>query len=141
MTSFFGQVRIYLTFNQHSDSAANDVFQGACQAIEDATELGNILHAYFTNKQTAKNIGAQSPRLEDALGEYCTKREGRAKDLVTFSSNYAKVHMARLPYGLGPFVRKFVYAYMPIWGWRWALEWLYGYQPMIDAVSEIESSG
>ncbi|KAJ9285043.1 hypothetical protein DTO027B5_6333 [Paecilomyces variotii] len=116
MTSFFGQ--------------------GACQAIEDATELGNILHAYFTNKQTAKNIGAQSPRLEDALGEYCTKREGRAKDLVTFSSNYAKVHMARLPYGLGPFVRKFVYAYMPIWGWRWALEWLYGYQPMIDALLE-----
>ncbi|KAJ9299413.1 hypothetical protein DTO271G3_3035 [Paecilomyces variotii] len=116
MTSFFGQ--------------------GACQAIEDATELGNILHAYFTNKQTAKDIGAQPPRLEDALGEYCTKREGRAKDLVTFSSNYAKVHMARLPYGLGPFVRKFVYAYMPIWGWRWALEWLYGYQPMMDALLE-----
>ncbi|GAD98574.1 FAD binding monooxygenase [Paecilomyces variotii No. 5] len=108
---------------------------GACQAIEDATELGNVLQAYFTNKQTAKDIGAQPPRLEDALAQYCEKREGRAKDLVAFSSNYAKVHMARLPYGMGPLVRKFVYAYMPIWGWRWALEWLYGYQPMVNAVS------
>ncbi|KAL2013567.1 hypothetical protein VTN00DRAFT_1092 [Thermoascus crustaceus] len=114
MTSFFGQ--------------------GACQAIEDATELANVLHRYFTNQQGPE----QSSSLGDALQEYRTLREGRARDLVSFSSNYAKVHTARLPYGLGPLVRKFVYAYMPIWGWRWALRWLYGHQPTVEALRGAE---
>lgn len=105
------------------------ILQGACQAIEDATELANVLHAYFANRQDAEQSS-----LADALQEYRTLREGRAKDLVSFSSNYAKLHTARLPYGLGPIVRKLVYAYMPIWGWRWALQWLYGHQPTVKAV-------
>jgi len=50
---------------------------------------------------------------------------------VAFSSAYAGVHVAKLPYGLGPFARKVLYAWTPMWVWFWGLQWLYGYQPMI----------
>ncbi|KAL2001852.1 hypothetical protein VTN02DRAFT_1117 [Thermoascus thermophilus] len=113
MTSFFGQ--------------------GACQAIEDATELANVLHRYFQNRR-GPEPSSSSSSLADALQEYRALREGRARDLVSFSSRYARVHTARLPYGLGPLVRRFVYAYMPLWGWRWALRWLYGHQPTVEAL-------
>lgn len=103
--------------------------QGACQAIEDATELGNLLQRYFS-VPAEKRLS----NVDDVLKEYSTRREARAKDIVAFSSNYAKVHMGKLPYGMGPLIRKLVYAYAPAWSWMWYLGWLYGYQPTVDAV-------
>lgn len=41
------------------------------------------------------------------------------------------VHTARLPYGLGPFVRKVLYKYVPVSVWLWCLNWMYSYQPTI----------
>ena len=74
--------------------------------------------------------------METALGAYGSTRGERAKALVSFSNNFAKVHMAMLPYGLGPLVRKLVYAYLPEWGWMRGLQWLYGYQPKVDALPD-----
>ena len=107
MTSFFGQ--------------------GACQAIEDAAELANALSAHYSTS-------APVP-LSQALQSFSTSRERRARDITSFSANYAKLHTARLPYGLGPAARKFVYAWLPVWGWMWCLKWLYGYQPTVNEVS------
>ncbi|KAJ9634772.1 hypothetical protein H2199_008821 [Coniosporium tulheliwenetii] len=109
MTSFFGQ--------------------GACQAIEGATELANLLQRYF-----CVPADKRLSNVDDVLTEYSARRQSRAKDIVAFSSNYAKVHTANLPYGLGPLVRKLVYTYMPAWTWMWYLGWLYGYQPVVDAL-------
>lgn len=117
--------------------------QGACQTIEDATELANALQSYFSEQdQQAKTIkecdevgrmARPEPwTIEQTLRKYSAKREQRAKALVSFSSNYAKVHTANLPYSLGPMVRKLIYAYLPEWGWMWGLKWLYGYQPTVE---------
>lgn len=120
--------------------------KGACQTIEDATELANALQSYFSEQdQQAKTIkecdevgrmARPEPwTIEQTLRKYSAKREQRAKALVSFSSNYAKVHTANLPYSLGPMVRKLIYAYLPEWGWMWGLKWLYGYQPTVEHVS------
>ena len=114
--------------------------KGACQAIEDATELANTLQNYFSTpysdeKPIEKPSQTDPSSLEHALGAYSDKRGERAKALVSFSANYAKVHTASLPYGMGPLVRKLIYAYLPEWGWMWGLNWLYGYQPTVNHVS------
>jgi len=44
------------------------------------------------------------------------------------------MHVAKLPYGVGPLVRKFVYAYMPMWLWFRSLKWLYGHQPTVQSL-------
>ncbi|KAK2746043.1 hypothetical protein FQN57_003383 [Myotisia sp. PD_48] len=93
--------------------------QGGCQAIEDAVELGNALHEHFHMND------------ETAFEKYSDSRQKRAKDLVNFSENFAKVHTARLPYGLGPFVRKVLYKYVPTSIWVWYLDWLFSYQPTV----------
>lgn len=69
------------------------------------------------------------------MHSYSATRMERAKALVSFSSNYAKVHTANLPYGMGPLVRKLIFGYMPEWCWMWGLRWLYGYQPVVENVS------
>ncbi|ERF71506.1 hypothetical protein EPUS_00495 [Endocarpon pusillum Z07020] len=121
MTSFFGQ--------------------GACQAIEDATELANALQSYFSapykeDSSTEKPAQREASSLAQTLGAYSDKRGERAKALVSFSSNYAKVHTGKLPYGMGPLVRKLIFAYLPAWGWMWGLTWLYGYQPTVDIIRD-----
>ncbi|MCJ1260515.1 hypothetical protein MMC22_000376 [Lobaria immixta] len=131
MTSFFGQ--------------------GACQAIEDATELANALQSCFSEQdQQAKTIKEcdevgrmarpEPLTIQQTLRKYSAKREQRAKALVSFSSNYAKVHTANLLYGLGPMVRKLIYAYLPEWGWMWGLKWLYGYQPTVEHMPVVARS-
>ncbi|KAJ9635848.1 hypothetical protein H2199_008201 [Coniosporium tulheliwenetii] len=105
------------------------VKDGGCQAIEDATELANLLQRHFSVPAAERLSG-----VDDVLIEYSARRQSRAKDIATFSGNYAKLHTANLPYGMGPLVRKLVYAYMPVWMWMWYLEWLYGYQPVVDAL-------
>ncbi|KAI4282770.1 MAG: hypothetical protein L6R38_002692 [Xanthoria sp. 2 TBL-2021] len=123
MTSFFGQ--------------------GACQAIEDATELANSLQSYFStvgNKEQdhgSTSSRADTSNLVQVLSDYSARRGDRAKALVSFSRNYAKVHTGTLAYGMGPLVRKLIYAYLPEWGWMWALRWLYGYQPIVDSLSSV----
>ncbi|KAL8725321.1 MAG: hypothetical protein Q9166_007427 [cf. Caloplaca sp. 2 TL-2023] len=123
MTSFFGQ--------------------GACQAIEDATELANALQQYFstlrTNQRSYHWIAGQKATLDLAqvLNEYSEKRSRRAKAVASFSRGYAKVHTGNLPYSLGRFVRKLIYAYLPEWGWMWGLRWLYGYQPTLTDVPTV----
>lgn len=108
MTSFFGQ--------------------GACQAIEDATILANMLHRHYSpSSSSSKNI-------PDVLKSYAREREDRAKAVADFSASYAKVHTANLPLGFGPFIRKLIYGYAPAWVWMWYLKWLYGYQPSVDAL-------
>lgn len=103
-------------------------YQGACQAIEDATELANALQAYFSSNHQEKQD------LERTLNDYSQNRGERAKALVSFSENYAKVHTANLPYGLGPLVRKLIFGYLPESVWMWGLTWLYGYQPTVNNV-------
>ena len=113
MTSFFGQ--------------------GACQAIEDATELANALRAHF-DFPTPASLG-------DALGRYADARGKRGKRLVSFSSAYAGIHVARLPWGLGPYARLLLFKWLPAWMWLWALAWLYGYQPKVEKVRPLTHSG
>ncbi|KAI9172434.1 FAD-dependent monooxygenase pynG [Paramyrothecium foliicola] len=79
MTSFFGQ--------------------GACQAIEDAAVLGSLLGE---NRNSLDNA-------DQLLSAYATERAGRTKDMSRFSDVFAGVHMARLPYGLGPPLRRLLY--------------------------------
>ncbi|KAL8734408.1 MAG: hypothetical protein Q9181_003229 [Wetmoreana brouardii] len=123
MTSFFGQ--------------------GACQAIEDATELANALQQYFSAFRTERKSYPWTPgpretlALAQVLNEYSAKRSRRAKAVASFSRDYAKVHTGNLPCGLGLFVRKLIYAYLPEWGWMWGLRWLYGYQPTLNDVSTV----
>lgn len=110
MTSFFGQ--------------------GGCQAIEDAAVLGNLLQervlkpgigfANLTHQETSKMLLAYSQR-----------REKRVQDLTKFSSNFALLHTANLPYGTGGFIRGLIYGYAPSWVWMWFLQWLYGVQPTV----------
>jgi salicylate hydroxylase len=104
MTSFFGQ--------------------GACQAIEDATELSNTLIRHY--------LFPSPTSLQTGLSSYSEARGKRGRELVNFSSKYAGMHVARLPYGLGPLARRVVYAWLPMWCWFWGLEWLYGYQPFVQ---------
>ncbi|KAL8857823.1 MAG: hypothetical protein Q9178_005579 [Gyalolechia marmorata] len=118
MTSFFGQ--------------------GACQAIEDATELANSLHQHFHKSSLPPSQAEQQPpssNLIPLLQTYSKTRTHRAKAVAAFSRDYASVHTGTLlPYGLGSVVRKMVYAYLPEWGWTWGLKWLYGYQPTVCEV-------
>lgn len=104
MTSFFGQ--------------------GACQAIEDATELSNALIRHY--------LFPSITSLQDGLDRYTEVRDKRGRELVSFSAKYAGMHVARLPYGLGPLTRRIVYGWLPMWCWFWGLEWLYGYQPVVE---------
>lgn len=119
MTSFFGQ--------------------GACQAIEDATELANLIFPYFHPDSSVRGqseVEAEGDMdIADILRRYSDARRPRAHNIATFSAKYALFHTAQLPYGLGPFVRRFVYSWAPIWFFVWCLGWLYGYQPTIRAVS------
>ena len=110
MTSFFGQ--------------------GGCQAVEDAAELANALHDALAFDSTSPNRGYVSL----AFQEFSTSRETRAKSVAGFSASYAKLFTANLAYGMGPFVRKIVYSYVPSRAWLWWLSWLYGYQPVIKAL-------
>ncbi|KAK5100966.1 hypothetical protein LTS08_004572 [Lithohypha guttulata] len=107
MTSFFGQ--------------------GACQAIEDATELANALIEHYFNPDHIS--------LTSNLERYSAARGQRGREIASFSAKYAAMHVARLPYGLGPLVRKIVYAYLPMWYWFKGLEWLYGYQPTVQHIN------
>ncbi len=70
------------------------------------------------------------------LDDYSQRRSERAKAVANFSSMYARVHMANLPYGLGPLARRLVFGYLPESGWMHALRWLYGYQPTVDALPQ-----
>lgn len=116
--------------------------QGACQAIEDATELANSFHQHFSVSRKGEKRLLSVPLQEgtsslvQALSDYSTRRSQRAKAVASFSRDYAKVHTGKLPYGLGPLFRRLIYAYMPEWGWTRGLRWLYGHQPTIDDVSE-----
>lgn len=113
MTSFFGQ--------------------GACQAIEDAVELGN---AIATVQRQSKNGTMDRTTLDVALEKYDWIRQKRAKDLVAFSAAYARLHTANLPWpgAAGQMVRAFVYKYVPSVAWMWYLRWLWGYQPVVDGI-------
>lgn len=93
--------------------------------------LGNLL---AENKFTL-----DSP--EDLLSAYAGTREGRTKDLSTFSDNFALLHTARLPYGMGPFVRRVLYTLVPTWFWINYLGWLYGYQPTVSALPTPSARG
>jgi salicylate hydroxylase len=96
--------------------------QGACQAIEDAAVLGNLLQHNRASLSNAAPI----------LADYSKQRKQRVRDLVTFSSSFAALHMAKLPYGSGPLLRRLIYTFVPGWGWLWYLRWLYGVQPIIE---------
>ncbi|KAJ3579185.1 hypothetical protein NPX13_g1380 [Xylaria arbuscula] len=115
MTSFFGQ--------------------GGCQAIEDAAELANRLYEAASNSH-AKLDDMSYGEISLVLREYSHRRKKRVQDLATFSSNYARLHTADLPLGLGPLVRHAIYRFMPSWGWMWYLRWLYGFQPSVDGLGE-----
>jgi salicylate hydroxylase len=115
MTSFFGQ--------------------GACQAIEDATELSNTLAQHFCFNSYTLPPPYSDNSLPEALKAYSLKREVRGKAISKFSANYAKVHTAQLPYGLGPAVRRVIFGWAPAWFWIWCLIWLYGEQPVVNSVS------
>ncbi|KAI1391902.1 putative monooxygenase [Hypoxylon trugodes] len=116
MTSFFGQ--------------------GACQAIEDAAVLGNLLNEWVVapkadfNKFTHKDLSLM-------LYEYSERRKQRVQDLAKFSADFARLHTANLPFGLGPLVRKLVYSYVPSWVWIWYLRWLYGVQPTVAGLKDL----
>ncbi|PHH63850.1 hypothetical protein CDD81_5407 [Ophiocordyceps australis] len=101
MTSFFGQ--------------------GGCQAIEDAAILGNLLAEH----------GEALAEPQQLLAAYAGVREPRTKHLSAFSAGFALLHTARLPLGLGPLARWFLYTLVPTWFWLWYLGWLYKYQPEV----------
>ncbi|KAL9604070.1 MAG: hypothetical protein Q9179_001993 [Wetmoreana sp. 5 TL-2023] len=110
---------------------------------DDATELANALQRYFFTYRTEKNSCPWTPGQRDTLdlaqvlNEYSAQRNRRAKAVASFSRDYAKVHTGNLPCGLGLFVRKLIYAYLPEWGWMWGLKWLYGYQPTLNDVPTV----
>jgi salicylate hydroxylase len=110
MTSFFGQ--------------------GGCQAIEDAATLGNLLSQ---NRHSLDNADA-------LLAAYAAEREGRTRALSRFSNIFAGVHMARLPYGVGPPLRWLLYTLVPTWFWLRYLGWIYAYQPTISGLTITRSA-
>lgn len=93
--------------------------------------LGNLL---AENKDSLDNAG-------DLLSAYAGAREGRTKDLSRFSDNFALLHTARLPYGMGPLVRRVLYTLVPTWFWINYLGWLYGYQPTVAALPTPSAHG
>ncbi|KAH6899710.1 putative monooxygenase [Thelonectria olida] len=97
--------------------------RGGCQAIEDAAVLGNLLAGSAAQ-------GLKHP--EGILNEYAATREGRVQRLSRFSDNFALLHTARVPYGLGGILRWLLYTLVPTWFWISYLGWLYGYQPSIE---------
>lgn len=105
--------------------------RGGCQAIEDAAVLGNLL---AENRKTLD-------KPHELLATYAKIREPRTKDLATFSDSFAMLHTARLPYGMGPFVRWFLYTLVPTWFWISYLGWLYRYQPTVTALGNPPSQG
>lgn len=115
--------------------------QGACQAIEDATELANLLSLYFTPESSSPGRrGTDSERplsIPDLLQRYSDARSSRAQKIASFSTKYAMFHTAQLPYGLGPIVRQLVYTWVPLWCFIWCFAWLYGYQPVVNGVSQV----
>ncbi|KAK7423160.1 hypothetical protein QQX98_001236 [Neonectria punicea] len=111
MTSFFGQ--------------------GGCQAIEDAAVLGNLFAANSRNLENPARI----------LAAYAATRSGRVQRLSKFSDNFAMLHTARMPYGLGPFLRWLLYTLVPTWFWISYLTWLYGYQPFIESGTMMKRKG
>jgi salicylate hydroxylase len=115
MTSFFGQ--------------------GGCQAIEDAAELANSLQ----NALAFDSSSVYAGDISSALREFANSREARAKSVAGFSASYARLFTANLPYGMGPFVRKIVYTYVPSRAWLWWLNWLYGYQPIIKELESLKT--
>ncbi len=136
MTSFFGQVSVSQLIPQTSSSQnpgrlpSHRRRHRACQCSPTILRRSSQ-DDYYIEKPPQRDPS----RLSDVLRAYSDKRGERAKALVSFSSNYAKVHTGNLLYGLGPLVRKLIYAYLPEWGWMWGLRWLYGYQPTVDHVS------
>ncbi|KAK7909083.1 FAD binding monooxygenase [Apiospora marii] len=119
MTSFFGQ--------------------GACQAIEDAAVLGQLIQqrrnqSASMRREKHHDFGGYT-EISRMLAEFSQQREGRVKELSAFSSNFALLHMAKLPYGLGPAIRRIVYGFFPAWVWMWYLSWLYGHQPTVSGLS------
>ncbi|RAK74478.1 FAD-dependent oxidoreductase [Aspergillus fijiensis CBS 313.89] len=109
-------------------SMTSFIGQGACQAIEDAGELANALHAYF---------GSQSPSpqmLRERLEEYRHRREARARYVFSFSSLFAQLHTGRLWSPMGPLLRWVAFVCAPMWCWHRALTPLYGYQPVVNAL-------
>lgn len=114
--------------------------QGACQAIEDATELANLLSLYFTPESSSPRRGGMEPErpisIPDLLQRYSDARSSRAQQIASFSTKYALFHTAQLPYGLGPIVRQLVYTWVPLWCFIWCFAWLYGYQPVVHGVSQ-----
>lgn len=115
MTSFFGQ--------------------GACQAIEDATELANALAPHFAPASVLDKKAYSDESLSETFKAYSVTREERGQKISHFSANYAAVHTARLPWGLGPLVRRLIFGWAPPSFWMWYLVFLYGYQPTVDVVS------
>lgn len=113
--------------------------QGACQAIEDATELANLLQLYFTPESSSPHQRGTEPErplsIPDLLQRYSDARSSRAQQIASFSNKYAMFHTAQLPYGLGPIVRQLVYTWLPLWCFIWCFAWLYGYQPVVHGVS------
>lgn len=113
MTSFFGQ--------------------GGCQAIEDAAVLANVIQEQVVSPGLGfSQLNHQE--LSDILLVYSKQREKRVQDLARFSSNFAFLHTANLPYGTGGFIRALVYSYFPSWVWMWYLRWLYGTQPTVSGL-------
>lgn len=92
--------------------------------MEDAAVLGNLIADNRSYLEEAERF----------LAVYAKIREGRVKDLSKFSENFALLHTARLPYGTGPLVRRFLYTLFPGWAWVWYLGWLYRYQPTVTAL-------
>ncbi|KAI0398134.1 putative monooxygenase [Xylariaceae sp. FL0594] len=113
MTSFFGQ--------------------GGCQAIEDAAELANCLWRTL-HRSEMKLEDMSYDQISQMLREYSQSRQKRVQDLASFSSNYARLHTADLPFGR--FVRYMIYRFVPTSGWMWYLRWLYGFQPSVEGLGE-----
>jgi 2-polyprenyl-6-methoxyphenol hydroxylase-like FAD-dependent oxidoreductase len=113
MTSFFGQ--------------------GGCQAIEDAAELANRLRGTL-QRSDMKLEEMSYDEISQMLSEYSQSRQKRVQDLASFSSNYARLHTADLPFG--GFLRYMIYRFVPASGWMWYLRWLYGFQPSVDGLGE-----
>ncbi|KAM0333320.1 hypothetical protein ACHAQA_001981 [Verticillium albo-atrum] len=106
----------------HSMSSAFG--QGGNMAIEDAAVLSNLLQQ---NRGSLENAAP-------VLAQFSQMREQRARDVVKFSFRFILLHGAILPYGIGVFLRWFVYALLPSSAWLWYLQWLYGYQPSVAAL-------
>lgn len=93
--------------------------------------LGNLLAVNSRDLENPARI----------LTAYATTREGRVQRLSKFSDNFAMLHTARMPYGLGPFLRWLLYTLVPTWFWISYLKWLYGYQPFVEAGAIMKRKG